>query len=282
MEYGLVLSQIHFDDLNRKKKRPKHHIRGGLLMNLEEVINKHFSKLNDTDLHIIHYIMNNKNSCYKMGINQLAQHCNVSRSSVLRLAKKLGFSGYSEFKIFLKWNHKATEEKFNYFDLLMKDMESNIKYLRAKRFDDICKLLETQSRIFVFGSGTAQTTCAYELQRNFINQHIFLNIIHDETEFEITLPDLTPNDVVIVISLSGDSLTFIPKIQQLVAKAIPIISITNLKTNTLAQMSTYNLYAYSKPVKANPVDIVSFVPFFLIGEALYRHYLDYREQQLSD
>jgi RpiR family transcriptional regulator, glv operon transcriptional regulator len=75
-------------------------------MKIEELINKHYNRLNETDFHILKYILNHKSECHKLGINSLAEKCNVSRSSILRLAQKLGFSGYSEFRVFLKWQEQ--------------------------------------------------------------------------------------------------------------------------------------------------------------------------------
>ena len=41
-------------------------------LTLEELINEHYNKLNETDLHILRYIMNHKDTCYQLGINHLA------------------------------------------------------------------------------------------------------------------------------------------------------------------------------------------------------------------
>jgi len=56
----------------------QHNVR---LTDLEEII-----------LNKIHYYIN-KNE--KVGINTLAQECFVSKASIIKLAKKIGYSGYS-------------------------------------------------------------------------------------------------------------------------------------------------------------------------------------------
>ncbi|MCY8507811.1 MurR/RpiR family transcriptional regulator, partial [Bacillus atrophaeus] len=78
-------------------------------MSLEELINQHYNKLNDNDFYILKYILNHKHTCYLLGINDLAKECSVSRSSILRLSQKLGFSGYSEFRVYLKWEDQPEE-----------------------------------------------------------------------------------------------------------------------------------------------------------------------------
>ncbi|KAA6447863.1 MurR/RpiR family transcriptional regulator [Bacillus swezeyi] len=252
-------------------------------MQLEELMNKHYKKLNENDFHILKYILNHQDNCYKLGINELAKKCNVSRTSILRLSQKLDFSGYSEFRVFLKWEAEKQEEEredCRSFESLMRDMESSIKYLKNTDMRNICKLIDEADRIFVYGSGTAQTSCAYELQRMFIAQHRYLTVIRDQIEFELMLPDLSTDDLIIIISLSGETPSLIPQAQTLSAKGIPFISLTNLKNNLLAQLTPYNLYATSQTVTVYPkTELTAFAPFFLVGEALFRSYVDYAEEK---
>ncbi|WP_307894668.1 MurR/RpiR family transcriptional regulator [Bacillus swezeyi] len=252
-------------------------------MQLEELMNKHYKKLNENDFHILKYILNHQGTCYKLGINELAKKCNVSRTSILRLSQKLDFSGYSEFRVFLKWEAEKQEEEredCRSFESLMRDMESSIKYLKNTDMRNICKLIDEADRIFVYGSGTAQTSCALELQRMFISQHRYLTVIRDQIEFELMLPDLSTDDLIIIISLSGETPSLIPQAQTLSARGIPFISLTNLKNNLLAQLTPYNLYATSQAVTVYPkTELLAFAPFFLVGEALFRSYVDYAEEK---
>ncbi len=253
------------------------------MMQLEELMNKHYKKLNENDFHILKYILNHQGTCYKLGINELAKKCNVSRTSILRLSQKLDFSGYSEFRVFLKWEAEKQEEEredCRSFESLMRDMESSIKYLKNTDMRNICKLIDEADRIFVYGSGTAQTSCALELQRMFISQHRYLTVIRDQIEFELMLPDLSTDDLIIIISLSGETPSLIPQAQTLSARGIPFISLTNLKNNLLAQLTPYNLYATSQAVTVYPkTELLAFAPFFLVGEALFRSYVDYAEEK---
>ena len=70
--------------------------------NMEELIQKKFDILNENDLQIWAYIVRHKEQCKQISIQQLAVFCHVSHTTILRFAKKLGFSGYSEMRSFLK------------------------------------------------------------------------------------------------------------------------------------------------------------------------------------
>ena len=38
------------------------------MMQLEELMNKHYKKLNENDFHVLKYILNHQDTCYKLGI----------------------------------------------------------------------------------------------------------------------------------------------------------------------------------------------------------------------
>ena len=61
-----------------------------------------YSTLSDNEKDMIQYIRNHKSDVVGMPINELAKVLLSSKSSVLRLAQKLGYTGYSELKYSLK------------------------------------------------------------------------------------------------------------------------------------------------------------------------------------
>ncbi|MEK4886178.1 MurR/RpiR family transcriptional regulator [Bacillus sp. FSL W8-0223] len=253
-------------------------------MKIEELINKHYNQLHDNDLHILKYILNNKSSCYELGINSLAEKCNVSRSSILRLAQKLGFSGYSEFRVFLKWqDQKDPNIHKSGVEILRNDILETLKYAKNTDFSEICRLIYHTEKIFVYGTGTAQLNCAFDLQRMFLPVQKYFHVIQAQTEFEMIIKDLTLNDLIIIISFSGDTPSIFPAVQSLVAKGIPFISVTNLKNNRLARMTPYNLYAYSSCNELKDgTKLNTFSSFFIVGEMLFHHYVDFIKQKESD
>ena len=61
-----------------------------------------YSTLSDNEKDMIQDIRNHKADVVDMPINELAKVLLSSKSSVLRLAQKLGYTGYSELKYSLK------------------------------------------------------------------------------------------------------------------------------------------------------------------------------------
>lgn len=246
-------------------------------MKIEELVNKYYGNLNQTDLHIIKIIMNNTIDMKKMKIEDLAEKCNTSRTSVLRMTKKLGFSGYSEFKNVIKWEKDIVQAPLNLAaSVLMDDLNKTSKFL----FDNEQLTLATNyikkaKRVFVYGTGQAQRYCAQELQRLFMQVEVYFYVMHATEEFQLAVKNLTTEDVVIIISLSGNVVKIDTELKLLDVRNIPVISITNFTNNNLAGFSTCGLYVMNTPIQLDEdTEHHSFVHFLLVVELLFRKYLE--------
>ena len=60
---------------------------------------KRMNKLTSTEQGIVNYILTNPEELEKTSSRQLAELTYTSPAAVVRICQKLGFSGYSEFKI---------------------------------------------------------------------------------------------------------------------------------------------------------------------------------------
>ena len=87
-----------------------------LTMTLSERVANCYDVLNENDLYIYHYILNNKKEVLKMTIYELAEKCYISHTNIFLFAKKVGLDGFSELKIQLKWelNNKINSSYTNF------------------------------------------------------------------------------------------------------------------------------------------------------------------------
>ena len=131
---------------------------------LDLVINENYSKLNSIDLHILSFIQNNLQLSTTLSIARLAESCNVSTATILRMTQKLNFSGYSEFKYFLK-NDADTPALIN--------LDYVFKRIGEKQFDSLEEiagyfrmLLEDKKNIMLFAyNGTGKTRLSTEFKK---------------------------------------------------------------------------------------------------------------------
>ena len=124
-------------------------------MKLEKLINDNYEKLNENDLYIWSYILHHKEECKNISIQELAARCNVSHTTIIRFTKKIGLEGYSELKIYLKWDSEK-KETFNSREIekayqdYMKTMDVIMEQNLTKLFENVRTFLE---KIYAYGVG---------------------------------------------------------------------------------------------------------------------------------
>ncbi len=254
-------------------------------MRLEEIVNRNLAKLNPTDLMIWRYIYQHRKECCYISIYDLASACNVSRTTILRFAKKLSLDGFSDLKMLLKMDvESATAAP------LMDITKATLQLCRqageeiAKQdFTRVNELMYRAKRIFIYPSGFVQENVAHEIIRLFINCNLMIYEIKGPDEFQTILRKASPDDLFIIVSLSGESRRVTPVAEKLHAQDIPLISLTRLKSNTLARLSTENIYItpIAMPT-ALDTTYESMLMFFLAVEVWFVSYCRYLLEQADE
>ncbi|WP_373893758.1 MurR/RpiR family transcriptional regulator [Virgibacillus sp. CBA3643] len=251
-------------------------------MKIEEIINKKYEYFSDIDEEIAKYVLDNKDKIGNMGINAVAKNSFTSKSSVLRFAQKLGFSGFSEFKNYIKREVAIklnTQGPHELFDQVLTDIARTMEYLKNVDLQSIYEAMDECKNVYILPTGVAQDNQANELQRLFMMSgrpvHILPGSIYS-SEYRRIIENIEVDDLIFVLSLSGenpnlDGVLDIPKV-----KGAKTISLTNFKSNSLAGKADFNLYASST---LNPAPqnwwTQSVSPFFVVLEALLFGYMDY-------
>lgn len=70
-------------------------------MNLEELVNDRYDVLTANDREMLTAIFRDKQAVKQMNSTQLASYLHVSRTTLVRLMKKLGIDSYQELKLLL-------------------------------------------------------------------------------------------------------------------------------------------------------------------------------------
>lgn len=250
-------------------------------MKLDEIVTKNYENLNNNDKLIWKYIYQNKKKCSKLSIDELAKLCWVSRSTIMRFAQKLGLSGYSELKAYLKWENQNLQEESE--DLVKIICDRNIEainYYQTLNYDSICKELYEADKIYLYGTGITQDSVCKEFKRMLLSMEILPELINGESEFKKIFPLMKENDIVFIVSKSGES-DFIREITfKLKNRNIKFISLTSYGDSTLARMSTYALFVSTdKLVITKAATFTSMTFFFLILEILFVKFIEYKKRK---
>ena len=255
-------------------------------MQLTERINAHMRNLSDADRCIWRWIDSNRTAASRVSIHELARACAVSSASVVRFAQKLGFDGFGEMKAFMRMEGASRSlPKRDVITALGSFYDQTWRELMRRDYTGASRLIREAHRVFAYASGYVQTNVMQEMKRLFVYDNILIYEIAGREEFYSVYQTAGKDDLFIFISLSGESERVVEFADQLSLKGVPILSITEMRHNTLASRSTENLYVmpaeFALPENEARLQFKSMLAYFLLLEIWYVHYRLY-VQELSE
>lgn len=249
-------------------------------MRIDERLNKYYEEFGKNEKQICHYLKGHYGDCCKKTLEEFAADCHVSKTLLVRFAKKLGLSGYRELKARIKLEQ---QEKLGDRDHMVQTMTDSYH----KMMDDLMKKdlsgffdkLYGARRVFVYGSGSSQARACGEMKRIFLPVKEMISL-HGHDLSEVLEQRASPEDLVIIISLSGESEAVLKLARVLRARHVPAVSVTRLESNTLASLCGENLYIHSLHLPVNArLDYQMTTPYFILIEYLYLSYRNYISRQ---
>lgn len=251
--------------------------------NIRDLIINNYSQLTDSDRHIAKTVLNNTNTEIFNTIEDLAELCTVSKSTIIRFTKKLGLDGFAELKLLLKLNENRSKEINQDFINRVCDNDIQvINYFRNYDFEPIVKMLDNSPTIYAFGTGMFQRSVAKEIQRLFMHIDIWLRLIEGTGEFEAALDSMKEDDSVIVISSSGEN-EYLEEIYDLLKiKGVRILSFTNSANNSLAYASNYNIATELNRERFHELYYFdNIVAMYTPIKILFAQYIDYQVNKIE-
>ncbi|MGI5946026.1 MAG: MurR/RpiR family transcriptional regulator [Lachnospiraceae bacterium] len=223
--------------------------------------------LNDLELLVYEYVVKHPNQVKYMRIRELASEVHVSTSTILRFCKKMGCSGYAEFKLQFR-EHLNKKEQVPIRD----DISEVIDFLKKtsseefeNKLDMLAKVIFEADNVFLVGSGMSGIVAKYGA-RYFSSMGKFCLYI-DEPHYP-TESRFVDNSFVIVFSVSGESRDTISHVTRFKEKNCQILSITNTENCTIAKLSDYNIAYYVSYMKLKDYDVTTQIPAISIVERL--------------
>lgn len=236
------------------------------------LVRENYSKLNNNDLRIYSYIIQNKSEANELNINQMADELGLSTSSIMTFTKKLGLDGYSELKYLIKWSEEDKNSSFddNEIEYTKNDINLTMTMMSSLNLDGFFRKINEARDIFVIGNGYTQLNVAEELKRNFLNVGKILDILDQDSDYERYKGLIKEGDVLFVISFSGENEKLIDFIKSL-KEDVTIASITKLSNNTISYLSDYNIsfvthevYDFNQRMTITPISQYYIVIDFII------------------
>ena len=246
------------------------------LMAFFDQIAENANLLNKNDNEILSYCIRNHEQISRMKVQDLAARLYTSPASVIRFCKKLGFSGFSEFKAALKIELRRKEgvpgPQVSSIDFL-KDIDKAIHLIQEDMVEQVLDLIRSRRHIELFAVGSSRMVASEFAKRlRLAGKQAFY--YDDSSLMNISARQLTGDDLVIALSVSGESSLVIAAANMAKSCGAPIVSITNLGSNTLSDMADISLYVHSTRFSQADVAVRSRVQMLILCEYLFFRFLE--------
>ena len=218
--------------------------------------------LNGAQKRLGHYLQNDSSALLVSNVRDLAQAVGVSKSTVVRFAKSLGYKGFPDFKREIQKEMRGKlraaarmEETFaelgddeNIFAKLIKrDIQLLQETLQAASFPDFHKAVEIiwrAQKVFIIGLN-ASMALAYLLHFRLVRvkkdaRWIFLT---GGTSLLEQLAFMNPSDVLIAIDFLQVPREVQAALQHAKKVGVPILGITDFPSSPIAKAADVCLYA---------------------------------------
>lgn len=234
-------------------------------------------KLSPSEQHVWEYMTTNVKEIPKMTLNSVAMDANVSNATVIRTLQKKGYKGYPDFKLSL--DTKNTNISHNIFENYSYDIKQiilrnerevigTLNNIKIHEFQIAAKLIIDATRVIVFAQGfSAYIAEEIRTKLTFNGHHV---IFFSDPDFITSFSDkLTDKDIILFISLSGETKEYKAVFKNIKDLNIKTIAITVNNNSFLSQHATVSLVGYREVGRTYPdYDVMSRLPLEIICRIL--------------
>ncbi|MDO5039540.1 MurR/RpiR family transcriptional regulator [Clostridium sp.] len=238
-----------------------------------------------SDKALIEYIKTDLDNFIYKSISVIASESNVGEATITRFTKKMGFSGFQDFKVTLakelsvKKNTSAISSHVHkdegVIETANKLLKSTIDILEGttekinSNTINLCKnLIMNSKRIYFVGigySGVVATDINYKFMRIGFNS----TPITDSHTMVIMSSIMNSDDAIIAVSHSGVTKEIVKTVQQAKENGVKIITLTEDTDNPLRRLADYELTYVSGETILETGSISSKIPQIFLLDLVY-------------
>lgn len=244
--------------------------------------------LSGPELDILKYAYENTEALLNLSIKELSDCVSYSSATILRFCKKLGYSGFAEFKYALRaeLRQKGTEistlSSRNFstgmmIDTLSSNIQATSKLIQEEQLLRTFRYLETGCPIYLWSPGGLTSVAVEYFEKLLLSigrQEVYL--IESVKMFEHILRNCSQQSLLILISTSGRYPTTIRLGKIASAGGIPILSISPYTSNEVADLADVSFRFFTNQRENLGAEFTSRLPIFFVINTIIQCYLRYR------
>ncbi|HBC6258498.1 TPA: MurR/RpiR family transcriptional regulator [Proteus mirabilis] len=233
---------------------------------------KNYDNLTVSEKKVLKYLTDNIADIPYLNINDLVAKTFVSKTVIINLSQKLGFSGFKELKFqinnyILSRNKIEKSDHSSYKKQLEKNINKSFTLINEEQIKECAKTLHNSRNIFIVARGTSKAV-GYYLEHLLFALGLHCFFINDYNLSDSFTRLVNEDDTVIFISLSGGTKKIIETAKIVQLKEANIISMTAFNTNELTSYATHTLFCFADNHDTKKDDTKSRIGFFILVDLL--------------
>lgn len=249
-----------------------------------------YHNLRASEQKVAHYIENHTDEIIYLSISALAEKCQVSETSVIRLCKAMGYEGYQDLKINLaksmiepvKYIHEELEENDDVSKIIrkvmvadMKAIEDTLQILDSTEVSKAIEVMAKANKIEFIGLG-GSAAVAVDAVHKFFRTGINCSAYMDSHMQIMAASMLEKDDVIVGISHSGSTKDIVDALKVASKAGAATICITSSANSPVTKVSSIQLIvsakelAYRTEPMASRIAQLSVIDVLSVGVALKR------------
>lgn len=220
------------------------------------------AELTTTEKRIADYILQNLTSIPAINVADLAQNTYTSHSSVIRLAKKMGYEGFRDFRVALSelahselYRVEQVDANFPFLpedsskeiskklaDLTIDTVQRTYAQLDEQVLTKSADLLANAQRIFLFAQGDSQIS-GRSFQNKLVKINQFVIIADEYADENWHAANLTSQDCALFITYRARVPQYERLLNHFLHENIPSVLLTGNSQSKLIQLATQAIVA---------------------------------------
>lgn len=226
---------------------------------------------------IMNYLNLNISGISSLTIIKLANACNVSTATVIRLCHKLGFQTYSKFRYKVtRILEQATDlsHMTNWEQDLTINFQQTVAGNTAPKISEVRRIIMTDRPLYIFALGLT-SACARYAELAFQQMGKSCSFIYDHQVIWAMDHVAAPHAIALFISNSGESEELVSLLQRIQGKnGLTSIALVNRTNSTLSALADISLTGHAQRITIDKTDYTPHFSLVLILDMLIQDCLN--------
>lgn len=246
-----------------------------------------YPSLTKLEKEVAAYIFENYNKIVFTSLTEFAKECGVGEATVFRFFKKLGFSGYHEFKINMAEQLRNPEENDlslkvpGTYQEIIQMLDDTKRLTSVENLKQVAQQIVDSQGVYLFGVGFSGLA-AQGAQIRFMRLGYKSYVFSDQHAQLVSSHLMSPEDMAIAFSITGDTIQTIDWLNNAKQNGVKTLAITNHSHSDITKIADTIIYTAGKEVAQEGSTLVTEMSQLYVIEQICHHLYEIDGERIRD